>query len=51
MLSRWVRYAAEGDFEAEGAEFADVVGDLAAVVAPPLVIVRAEVLIAHPGGR
>ena len=41
--------AAEGDFEAEGAELADVVGDLAAGVALALVVVRAEVLISHAG--
>src|SRR5208283_4702544 len=37
--------AAEGDFETEGSELADVVGDLAAGVALALVVVRAEVLI------
>ena len=42
--------AAEGDFEAEVAELADVVGDLPADVALALVVVRAEVLIAHAGG-
>ena len=41
--------AAEGDFEAEGAELADVVGDLAAHVPLALVVVRAEVLISHTG--
>jgi len=41
--------AAEGDFEAEGAEFADVVGDLAADVALALVVVDPEVLVAHAG--
>ena len=41
--------AAEGDFEAEGAELADVVGDLAAGVALALVLVRTEVLVAHAG--
>ena len=41
--------AAEGDFEAEGAELADVVADLAADIAAALVVVRAEVLIAHAG--
>jgi hypothetical protein len=41
--------AAEGDFEAEGAELADVVGDLAADVALPLVVAGAEVLVAHAG--
>ena len=40
---------AEGDFEAEGSELADVVGDLAADVALALVVVRAEVLVAHAG--
>jgi hypothetical protein len=38
---------AEGDFEAEVAELADVVGDLAADVAAALVVVRAEVLVPH----
>ena len=44
--SVWVGFgdAAEGDFEAEGSELADVVGDLAAGVALALVVVRAEVL-------
>src|SRR5262245_66501921 len=37
--------AAEGDFEAEGAEFADVVRDLAAGVALALVVVGAEVYV------
>jgi hypothetical protein len=41
--------AAEGDFEAEGAELAGVVGDLAADVALALVVVRAEAGIAHAG--
>src|SRR5690348_16605047 len=47
----WIGFgaAAEGDVEAEGAELADVVGDLAADVALALVVVRAEVLIAHAG--
>ena len=36
-------------FEAEGAELAYVVGDLAAGVALALVVVRAEVLISHTG--
>jgi len=40
--------AVEGDFEAEGAELADVVGDLPAG-ALALVVVRAEVLIARAG--
>ena len=43
------RDAAEGDFEAEGAELADVMGDLAADVALALVVVRAEIGIAHAG--
>jgi hypothetical protein len=37
------------DFEPEGSELADVVGDLAAGIDAALVIVRAEVLIAHTG--
>jgi len=37
--------AGEGDFEAEGAELADVVGDLAADAALAVVVVRAEVFI------
>src|SRR5262245_43457355 len=41
--------AAEGDFESEGAELADVVRDLAVDVAAAFVVVRAEVLIAHAG--
>jgi hypothetical protein len=41
--------AAQGDFEAEGSELADVVGDLAAGVALALVVVRAEVLVTHAG--
>ena len=41
--------AAQGDFEAEGAELADVVGDLAADAGLALVVVRAEVLISHAG--
>jgi hypothetical protein len=41
--------AAEGDFESEGAELADVVGDLAVDVAAALVVVRAEVLVPHAG--
>ena len=40
--------AAEGDLEAEGAELADVVGDLAADVALAFVVVRAEVFIPVP---
>src|SRR5579859_278858 len=41
--------AGEGDFEAEGAEAADVAGDLAADVCAALVVVRAEVLVSHAG--
>ena len=41
--------AAEGDLEAEGAELADVVGDMAADVALALVVVRAGVLTSHAG--
>jgi hypothetical protein len=41
--------AAEGDFEAEGSELADMMGDLAAGVALAIVVVRAEVLISHAG--
>ena len=37
--------AAEGDFEAEGAELADVVGDLPPGAGLAVVVVRAEVLI------
>jgi hypothetical protein len=44
-----VRDAAEGDFEAGGAELADVVGDLPADAALALVVVRAEVLMPHAG--
>jgi hypothetical protein len=40
--------AAEGDLEAECAEFADVVGDLAADVALAFVVVRAEVDVGLP---
>jgi hypothetical protein len=36
--------AAEGDFEAEGAELADVVADLPADLSAALVVVRAEAL-------
>jgi hypothetical protein len=45
-LFRWARFgdAAVGDFEAEGAELADVVGDLAADVALALVVLRADTL-------
>ena len=38
-----------GDFEAESAELAEVAGDLAAGVALALVVVRAEVGVAHAG--
>jgi hypothetical protein len=41
--------AAEGDFETEGAELADMVGDLAADVASALVVVGVEVGIARAG--
>src|SRR5579859_6936565 len=41
--------AAEGDFQAEFFKFADVVGDLAAGLGAALVVVRAEVLVAHAG--
>ena len=53
VCSGGVRFgeAGEGDFEAEGAELADVVGDLAADVALALVVVRAEVLVAGAGVR
>jgi hypothetical protein len=44
-----VRDAGEGDFEAEGAELADVVGDLAADVALAVVVVGAEVVVAGAG--
>jgi len=49
--SVWVRFgeAAEGDLEAERAELADMVGDLAADVGAALVAVRTEVLIPHAG--
>jgi hypothetical protein len=40
---------AEGDLEAEGAELAHVVGYLPADPGLPVVVVRAEVLIAHAG--
>jgi hypothetical protein len=43
--------AGEGDFEAEGAELADVVGDLAADVALVLVVPGAEVFIPRAGVR
>jgi hypothetical protein len=43
--------AAQGDFEAEGAGLADVVGDLAADAGLALVVIRAEILISHPGVR
>ena len=45
----WFGEAAEGDFEAEGAELADVVGDLPADAGLALVVVRAEVLIPRAG--
>jgi len=41
---------AEGDLEAEGAELADVVGDLPAHAGLAFVAVRAEVLIPRAGG-
>jgi hypothetical protein len=41
--------AAEGDFEADSAELADVVGDLAADVTLALVVVRAEVFVSRAG--
>jgi hypothetical protein len=41
--------AAEGDFQAEFLEFADVAGDLAAGLGAALVIVRSEVLVPHAG--
>jgi hypothetical protein len=49
--SVWVGFgdAGEGDLEAEGAELADVVGDLTADVALAVVVVRAEVGVAHAG--
>ena len=43
----WAGDAGEGDFEAEGFDLADVVGDLAAGGGLPLVVIRAEILIAH----
>jgi hypothetical protein len=43
--------SAKGDFEAEGAEFADVVGDLPAGVTLALVVVGAEVFIPGAGAR
>src|SRR5713101_5139093 len=46
----WFGEAAEGDFEAEGAELADVVGDLAAGADLAFVAVRAEVGVARAGG-
>jgi hypothetical protein len=45
----WFGKAAESDFEAEGAELADVVGDLPAGAGLVLVVVRAEVLIPGAG--
>jgi hypothetical protein len=41
--------AAEGDFEADGSELADVVSDLAADVALAFVVVGAEVLVGLAG--
>ena len=41
--------AGQGDFEAEGFDLADVVGDLAPEGGLPLVVVRAEILVAHIG--
>jgi hypothetical protein len=41
--------AAQGELEAEGAELADVMGDLPAEAGPAVVVVRAEVLMAHAG--
>jgi hypothetical protein len=43
--------ATEGDLEAEGAELADVVGDLAADIGAALVVVGAEVLVSQAGVR
>ena len=45
----WFGEAAEGDLEAEGAEFADVAGDLAAGAGLAFVVVRAEVGVAGAG--
>ncbi len=42
--------AAEGDFEAQGAELADVVGDLPAGAGLAFVVVRSEVGVAGAGG-
>ena len=49
--SAWFGFgdAAEGDFEAEGAELADVVADLPADLSAALIVVRAEILIPHTG--
>jgi hypothetical protein len=44
-----VRDAAEGDLETEGAQLADVVGDLPAEVMLAFVVVRAEVAVRMPG--
>src|ERR1039458_5477337 len=48
-LGFWSWGPAEDDFEAEGAELADVVGGLPADAGLAVVVVRAEVLIAHAG--
>jgi hypothetical protein len=45
----WFGDAAEGDFEAEGGELADVTVGLAAGAGPAFVVVGAEVLIAGAG--
>src|SRR5216683_984802 len=45
----WFGEAAEGDFETEGAELADVVGDLPACAGLALVVVRAKILIPQAG--
>ena len=49
--SAWSRFgdAAEGDFEAEGSEFADVAVGLAADAGLAFVVVRAEILIPGAG--
>jgi len=53
LLGAWFGFwswgPAEGDFEAEGAELADVVGDLPADAGLAVVVVRSEVLIACAG--
>src|SRR5579859_912207 len=41
--------AAEGDFQAEFLQFADVVGDLAAGLGAALVVAGSEVLVPHAG--